>query len=198
DARISRFPARRAVWTLLAVLCFAVIPATRAQDPEQKGVDEGNYNIKQSIEFGGRLTSISGNDQVYNTFVNLHGGPRLLGFTMEMRSLDHHATLFDRFFLTSFGYGGDPNQTSRLRMSKNKWYNFDASFRRDENFWDYSLQANPLNPTAAPPNAPAGFNPQFNAPAFVRNPSIIALSPHLMNTRRKLGDYNLVALPQGR
>lgn len=197
EARISRLAAIRFL-AIAAVLCLAGMSVARAQDPEQRGLDEGNYNIKQSIEFGGRLTSISGNDQVYNTFVNLHDGPRLLGFTMEMRSLDHHATLFDRFYFTNFGYGGDPNQASRLRLSKNKWYNFDASFRRDENFWDYSLQANPLNPTAAPANAPTGFNPQLNAPGFVRNTSIIALSPHLMNTRRKLGDYNLVVLPAGR
>ena len=34
---------------------------------------------------------------------------------------------------SNFGYGGDPNDVSRLRVSKNKWYNFDALFRRDEN-----------------------------------------------------------------
>ena len=35
----------------------------------------------------------------------------------------------------------------------------DATFRRDQNVWDYSLQANPLNPTSTFANAPAGFNP---------------------------------------
>ena len=186
-------------WLVVAALMLPGAPATRAQqDPEQKGVDEGNYNIKQSIEFGGRITSISGNEQVYNTFVNLHDGPRLLGFDMEMTSLDHHATMFDRFYFSNFGYGGDPNQASRLRISKNKWYSFNGAFRRDENFWDYSLQANPLNPAAVPPNAPAGFNPQFNAPASVLNSSVLALSPHLMNTRRKLGDYDLVVLPDAK
>ena len=44
------------------------------------------------------------------------------------------------------GYGGDPNNASRLRMGKNKWYDFDAIFRRDENVWDHSLLANPLIP----------------------------------------------------
>ncbi len=66
-------------------------PSARAQDDEQKGIDQGNYNIKQSIEFGGRFASIGGDTQTYDTFVNLQQGPRLLGFTMEMQSLDHHA-----------------------------------------------------------------------------------------------------------
>ena len=95
--------------------------------------------------------------------------------------------MFDRLNFSNFGYGGDPNEVSRLRISKNRWYNFDAQFRKDENFWDYSLLANPLNPVTPPfANAPAGFTP------------VISESPHLMNTRRKLGDYSLMLLPQSK
>ncbi len=177
----------------LAALLTLAVPASFAQqEEEQKGIDQGNYNIKQSIEFGGRFASIGGDFQAYNTFVNLQQGPRLLGFTTEMRSLDHHAGLFDRLYFTNFGYGGDPNDVSRLRISKNRWYNFDALFRKDENFWDYSLQANPLNPTTPFANGPAGYA----APACTS--CVLAESPHLFNTRRKLGDYNLLLLPQSR
>ena len=78
-----------------------------------------------------------------------------------------------------------PTMSRDCAISKNRWYNFDALFRKDENFWDYSLLANPLNPvTPAFANAPAGFSP------------VITNSPHLMNTRRKLGDYNLLLLPE--
>jgi hypothetical protein len=172
----------------LAVLFIGLLSQAQAQqEPEQQGVDEGNYNIKQSIEFGGRFVNVTGDAQSYDTFVNLQQGPRLLGFTTEMRSLNHHDSLFDRLYFSNFGYGGDPNDVSRLRVSKNLWYDFDALFRRDENFWDYSLLANPLNPvTPAFTNAPAGFSP------------VMANSPHLMNTRRKLGDYNLLLLPQSK
>ena len=176
----------RFLW--IAALFLAWLPKARAQqEPEQQGVDQGNYNIKQSIEFGGRFVNVTGDTQSYDTFINLQQGPRLLGFTTEMRSLDHHGSLFDRLYFSNFGYGGDPNDVSRLRISKNRWYNFDAQFRRDENFWDYSLLANPLNPvTPAFANAPAGFTP------------VISTSPHLMNTRRKLGDYNLLLRPQSK
>lgn len=178
---------------MTAALLVFLLPAARAQqDEEQKGVDQGNYNIKQSIEFGGRITSLAGDFQAYNTFVNLQQGPRLLGFTTEMRSLNHHGTLFDRLYFNNFGYGGDPNNVSRLRVSKNKWYGLDALFRKDQNFWDYSLQANPLNPTTPFPNGPAGFGP----PACTA--CVLTVSPHLFNTRRKLGDYSLLLLPESR
>jgi len=104
----------------LLVMAFWLVPQADAQEDEQKGVDQGNYNIKQSIEFGGRITSLGGDLPTYDTFVNLQQGPRLLGFSMEMRSLNHHDALFDRLYFSNFGYGGDPNDVSRLRVSKNK------------------------------------------------------------------------------
>src|SRR6266567_3971495 len=177
------------VATLLGLLAS---PALAQQEEEQKGIDQGNYNIKQSIEFGGRFTSLGGDFQAYDTFVNLQQGPRLLDFTMEMRSLDHHATLFDRLYFSNFGYGGDPNNVSRLRVSKNKWYSLDAMFRKDQNFWDYSLQANPLNPTTPFTNGPAGYGP----PACTS--CVLTTSPHLFDTRRKLGDYGLILLPDSK
>ncbi len=171
-------------------VCGGAPEAVAQQDVEQKGIDQGNYNVKQSIEFGGRFTSISGDTQAYDTFVNLQQGARLLGFTTEMNSLDHHATLFDRFSFSNFGYGGDPNEVSRLRVAKNTWYKFDALFRKDENFWDYSLQANPLNPTTPFANGPAGFG------GTACTACVLNFSPHNMNTRRKMGNYNLIVRPE--
>src|ERR1051325_4226922 len=176
-----------------------LIPATYAQQSdEQKGIEQGNYNIKQSIEFGGRLTSISGDQQTYDTMVNLQDGPRLLNFTTEMRSLDHHGTFFDRFFFSNSGYGGDPNVVSVLRVSKNKWYAFDGLFRHDENFWNYSILANPFNPAPTPANAPLNFNPVVNAPANVLNTQIIGTSPHQHNTRRNMQNYGVTLLPDAK
>jgi len=184
-------PSTRLLLTAVFLLLLPLV-ARAQQEEEQKGVDQGNYNIKQSIEFGGRFTNLSGDFQAYDTFVNLQQGPRLLGFTTEMRSLNHHATVLDRLYFSNFGYGGDPNMATRLRVSKNKWYNLDTLFRKDENFWGYSLQANPLNPTTPFPNGPAGYG----APACTS--CVLTMSPHLFNTRRKLGDYSLLVLPDSK
>ena len=186
---------------VLAVLILSgpfALTSGAQQTDEQLGVDQGNYNIKQAIEFGYRFTDISGNLQTYNTMVNLQQGPRLLNFTMEMRSLDNHGTFFDRFFFTNSGYEGDPNVVSVLRVSKNKWYSFNGMFRRDENLWDYSLLANPFNPATPVANAPLNFNPVVNAPANVVGTPVIAMSPHYFDTRRNMQNYNVIFLPQSK
>ncbi|MGB7730823.1 MAG: hypothetical protein WBL50_22540 [Candidatus Acidiferrum sp.] len=181
---------------LLALLSTPKLYAQ--QFDEQNGINQDNYNIKQAVEFGVRITSISGDLQTYDTMVNLQQGPRLLNFTTEMRSLDHHGTFFDRFFFSNFGYGGDPNVVTSLRVSKNKWYAFDGLFRHDENFFDYSLLANPFNPAPPPANAPAGFNPVVNAPPNVLNTQVVAMSPHYFNTRRNMQNYGLTILPDAK
>jgi hypothetical protein len=192
---------RPAAWlgVLAATALFlAWVPAARAQDWEEQpleGINGQEYNIKQSMEVGGRIDSISGNGDLYKTFVNLQQGMRLLGFTTEMRSLDNHGSLFDHLYLNSYGYGGDPNDVTRLRINKNKWYDFDVLLRRDENFWDYSLLANPLNPTNGFANGPAGFGPLASSTC---TGCVLFSSPHIFDTRRYLSDYNLLFLPQSK
>jgi len=163
---------------ILSMALLRPIPA-RAQEPSE-GVKAGNYNIKQSIEMGYRWTDFTGNEDVFDTFVNLHQGPRLLGQTLEMRPLTRGVGLFDSFYLNSFGYGGDPNNFSMLRVSKDKWYNFNATFRRDQNYWNYNLLANPLNPAGSNPTVP------------------IVQSPHHMALVRKMSNISLTLLPQSR
>jgi hypothetical protein len=170
----------RLLWIVLLTLLLLLPAAALAQEPENEGKNAGNYNVKQVFEFGYRFRTDDGNRHVYNTFVNLNPGPRLLEHSLEMRSLNHAGGLFDDFFLHSFGYGGDPNNVTRLRVYKNKWYNFGATFRRDRNYWDYNLLANPLNPTTSNPFVP------------------ITESLHAFEVTRRMSDYNLTLLPQSR
>ena len=193
---LSVNPRRAGVRMVIAASLFLLcVPAARAQDTDDEqpeGVNGKEYNVKQSFEFGGRFTSVTGAQSIYDTFVNLQQGPRLLSYSTEMRSLNNHGALFDRLYLNGFGYGGDPNQASRMRVSKNKWYDFDVSLRRDENDWDYSLMANPLNPTtgfANNPTSSTGYAPTCTA-------CVLTTSPHLLDTRRYLSDYSLLLLPE--
>jgi len=167
---------------LVVVVALAAASACAQEQQPTDGLNSGNYNIQQSIEAGYRYTNLGGNRDVFNTFVNLNPGFRLFEHTLHLRSLNHHGLLFDDFFLTSFGYGGDPNDVSRLRFSKNKWYGFSASFRRDRNFWNYNLLANPLN--------------RVNTAPF---PTLqIGLSPHSFQTTGRMSDVGLTLLPQSR
>ena len=173
-------------YVALGALSFAFAVGAGAQSPPPaatppvEGIDSGNYNIRQTIEFGYRSTDVSGNQANYGTFVNLNSGVRLFEQSLDMRSLNHTGFLFDTLSMHSFGYGGDPNDVTRLRISKNKWYDFNGSFRRDRYPWNYNLLANPLNPATSIPAVP------------------ITNSLHSMNTVRRMSDFNLTLLPQSR
>src|SRR5665213_1058692 len=93
---------------LLLLTMLLVGPASRAQDnsgsaPGSQGVDSGDYNIRQSVEFGYRANWINGNQQTYDTFINLGQGVRLFDYTLEMRALDHKGLLFDNLSFSNFG-----------------------------------------------------------------------------------------------
>ena len=194
---------------LALLVALALSPCGLAQDDSDaatQGIDSGNYNVQQSIDFGYRLNEVGGNYESYDTFVNLQSGLRLFDYTLDMRSLNHDGLFFDNLHFSNFGYGGDPNDVSRLHIDKNKWYEFDAAFRRDENVWDYNLFANPLNP--APLNAvgalttgcyvgpPTATYPQ-GALAFCSNPANAAdTSPHALNLVRRMQDYDVMLFPQ--
>src|SRR6201990_1706278 len=127
----STFP-NASIFFFGAALLLLAANCSSAQQPDPEGIEQGNYNVKQSVEFGYRFTDVTGSQTTYDTFVNLQQGPRLLDFSTEMRSLNHQGAFFDRLFFSNFGYGGDPQNVSRLNVSKDKWYNFSALFRRNE------------------------------------------------------------------
>jgi hypothetical protein len=179
----------RTSWTIRFLLALALTGAAVAQESssqESKAqktnpeVPSTGYQVTQSIEFGGRIADFSGNRAIWNDFVNMHSGPRLIGQTLEITTPRGTGQFFDHLSLSSFGFGGDPNNVARARISKDHWYKLTGSFRRDRNFFDYNLLANPLNPT--------GSNPTI----------IINDSPHAMETIRRNSDVALTILPQSR
>ena len=142
--------------------------------------EHGGYVIHQSLEIGYRESDVTGSSQMYNSLVDLQSGPRFLEQSLSMQSQNHDGLLFDHLFINSFGWGGDPNNGLRARIGKNKWYDFRANFRRDQNDFDYNLLANPLNPPTSSPNLP------------------VTSSPHLFATRRRMSDIDLTLLPQSK
>jgi hypothetical protein len=145
-----------------------------AAEPKEK-IAHG-YTIHQSLEVGGRLTKNYGSSAMWDTLVNQGTGGRILAQSLELRTVNPSKTpFFDTLTTSSFGYGGDANNVSRLNISKGRLYDFAGSFRRDRQYFDYNLLDNSL----LGPNS------------LVPEPD----SPHLFNTVRRNTDTNLTILP---
>jgi hypothetical protein len=156
-------------------------PAPSAPPPAgDEGKEIGGFRVNQSIELGGRISEVTGSQPMYDTLVNLQSGARILEQSLTMQSLTHEE-VFDTLTLNSFGWGGDPEQAARLRVSKFGWYNFSGSYQHMQNYFDYNLLANPLNPSAG-------------ATPFIP----ILTSPHSYYNRQNLYNYDLVVLPMHR
>jgi hypothetical protein len=159
-------------------------PTGRPADVEAAEMDNGkvinNYVIRQSVEFGGRITSLNGSSAMYDTLLNEQSGPRLFQQSLIIQPMANTRAPFDNLYFESFGWGGDPSNAARLRITKRGLYNLGVNFRRDQNYFDYDLLANPLNlaSTTALPTI------------YVNN------SPHRMYLRRRMYDLNLTLLPQ--
>lgn len=150
---------------------------TDTQPPE---VVHGGYAIHQSIELGYRFLDRTGSDRMYGTLVDLNQGPRILEQSLSMRAEKDQGLLFDNLWVSSFGWGGDPENVLRARLDKAKWYRFQGAFRRDHSSFDYDLLGNPLNPTTSVPAVE------------------VLESPHLFSTTRRMSDLDLTLLPQSR
>lgn len=143
-------------------------------------VTASDYTIHQAVELGGHVVSYSGSSAMWDNMVNVFSGPRFLTQSLEMHAIDHKGKLFDDLNMQSFGYGGDPNTSTLLRFSKGKLYSFHSLLRRDRQYFDYDLLDNPLVPSTYHPYVP------------------VLNSPHLFNTVRKMGDFDLIIMPLAR
>ena len=160
-------------------------PATEKKPaPALKEKMLGSYTMHSSVELGGVITERDGSNAMWATMVNETTGLRVLNQSLELRTTNPRKTpFFDTLSTASFGYGGEPNDVSYLKMSKGKLYDFSGNFRRDRNYFDYNLLDNSLLSTATPSNPPLVPEPD---------------SLHLFNTVRRNTDALFTLFPISR
>jgi len=166
--------------------------ATPASDTAQSqmSVPDG-YSIHEAVDLGGRINEITGSGAMYDSMLNTHTGPRVLGETFELHALPGKKnTPLDDLRAFGSGFGGDPFSIAKLDFSKSKYYEFSALFRRDRKYFDYDLLGNPNIPGGqtipiGPSNAATGAFawPQVTQSAF------------LFNTVRRMTDTSLTLMP---
>jgi hypothetical protein len=173
---------------LMAGIATAQGPASPAPDAP---VIQNHYVVRQTVDLGGHIASVSGSGSMYDTLVNLHSGPRVLGesYTLAAEPGSKH-TLLDNLSAFSGGFGGDPNNFAKLDFSKGKVYEFSGLFRRDRQYFDYDLLGNPSIPSGlsvpiGPSTAPVG---KLAWPQQQQ-------SPVMFNTVRRMTDTSLTLLP---
>jgi hypothetical protein len=158
-------------------------PATEKKSVSTAPVEKimGGYQVHSMVEVGGRLTERGGSSAMWATMINQTTGGRVIGQSLEMRSVNPIKTpFFDTLSTFSEGYGGDPYDVSNLKLTKGRLYDFTGTFRRDRNYFDYNLLANSLLSTAT-----------AATPALVAEPD----SLHLFNTVRHDTDTLLTLFP---
>jgi len=125
--------------TILAILVLSpmlpaqpVVAPTPAQVGPPRGENKGDYNITNSFETGYRFAEVGGNLGVYRSQVNYGNGLRLLGTNLTVNSKDGHGKFFDEIVLTTQGLGNDPYESARLRIQKNRWYDYSMLWRLND------------------------------------------------------------------
>jgi hypothetical protein len=194
-AKIHRTSGSMAAVLLLVTASFATAqnptPAVPLPEPETQISAPNGYTSHHTVDLGGRITNATGSGAMYDTLVNLQSGPRVLGESFEMRALPGTKhTLVDTLSAIGSGFGGDPNNFTKLDFSKGKIYDFSGIFRRDRQYFDYDLLGNPNIPGGqsipiGPTSAPTG---SFAWPQ-------VEQSPFLFNTVRRMTDTNLTLFP---
>ena len=173
---------------LLMMSGRALAQADQAPAP---GVQDG-YAVHNTVDLGGHIAGISGSGSMYDTLVNIHSGPRVLGQTFTMHALPgtKHG-LFDDLSAFSAGFGGDPNNFAKMDISKGKLYEFSGLFRRDRQYFDYDLLGNPDTAGQTIPYGLVNGVPTTAALAWPENYK----SPVMFNTVRRMTDTSLTILP---
>jgi len=99
-----------------------------------RGDNWKDYNIVNSFETGYRFVSLSGNQDKYRSDVNYGNGVRLLASFFSMDSKNGHGLLFDNLVTTTGGLGGDPYEFATLRVDKNRLYDYNFYWRKNDYF----------------------------------------------------------------
>lgn len=196
-AIVRRLGASLTIAALVAMTgtAMAQIDAPGSQiTPVTQPTAPAGYSLHGAINMGGHMATITGSNAMYDTLVNLHSGPRVLGSNLELRPLKTNKhPLFDHLMIYSNGFGGDPFNFTRMDAAKGKYYELTGSFNRDRQYFDYDLLGNPNIPSGlsipiGPTTAPTGSLawPQ------------VRQSPFLYNTVRRRTDVDLTLFPTSR
>jgi hypothetical protein len=165
-------------------------PATAEVPAAPHPMVEGGFVIHQTADLGGHIVGVVGSGAMYDTLVNIHSGPRVLGETYTLHAVPGSKhTFLDSLTAFSTGFGGDPYNFAQMDFSKGKTYEFSGTFRRNRQYFDYDLFGNPNIPAGQ--SIPIGAGGALGKLAWPQ----VNQSPELFNTVRRMTDTHLTLFP---
>jgi hypothetical protein len=81
---------------------------------------------------------------MYRSQINLGEGLRLFSASVAMEAPNHSGKLWDRLYFNADNWGGDPNNSIRLRAEKADIYQLEFSYQNIKYFSSIPTFANPL------------------------------------------------------
>ncbi len=158
------------------------LPATAPQT-----IQDG-YVLHESVDLGGHYTGLNGSGRMYDTLVNIQSGPRVLGETFTLQAVPGSKhPLLDTLSAFTNGFGGDPYNFASLNFSKGKIYEFNGTFNRDRDYFNYDLLGNPNIPSG---QSIAAVNGGISVPWRQ-----VDSSPVMFNAVRRRTNTNLTIFP---
>jgi hypothetical protein len=129
---------------LLLVPLFVGVLVAQDQ-PAPAAAAASDSPISGSVELGYRFSGVGGNQDVYNSTVNLSQGLRLINLDFTVNPVK---SLWDHFEVQASSWG-DPYDSARLDVSKNGLYRFTADYHNTAYFNFLPSYANPAASSGA-------------------------------------------------
>jgi hypothetical protein len=137
---MSRIPKRLWSSALLVALGFLCAPV-RSQD----GPAEHEYRVKFDIGYRWKsLRGSEGSEDLYRTQLDLGEGPKVFSGELFFAPADGANALLDRLQINVSNWGGEPYNTARIQMAKNRAYELDFVYQNAAYFSAIPSFANPL------------------------------------------------------
>jgi hypothetical protein len=149
----------------------------------QENIGWGAMIFKSTMEIGYRWRDFDGNEDVYRSQVNLGNGVKLLHSSSELSAPESSGVLFDKLTVNFDNWGGDPYNTTEVRVKKNLWYDFDYRYQKIDYFNFVPQFANPF------------FNAAVAANIGARQASGVLLGQHSFDTTRRMSNARLDIFP---
>jgi hypothetical protein len=128
---------KKKIWRAsLWVLTWAAVAVPAAAQDQAQPVKTRPYQTSGSLSIGNRFLDVSGNLGTYNELINLQPGFRVFSADLNLRPTEPGHGWFDNLSFTTQNLGGDPFPVVALDIRKNGVYDFRASYRATQYFYD--------------------------------------------------------------